>query len=66
LNVTVNDQLHTLEPESTITDLLEQLGITVRHVAVEVNGDLVPRERHPDFQLSNEDRVEVVTLVGGG
>ena len=37
-----------------------------RHVAVEVNGDLVPRERHPDFQLSNEDRVEVVTLVGGG
>ena len=64
--MTVNDQLHTLEPESTITDLLEQLGITVRHVAVEVNGDLVPRERRPDFQLSNEDRVEVVTLVGGG
>ena len=66
MNVTVNDQLHTLEPESTITDLLEQLGITVRHVAVEVNYQLVPRSEHKQHVLQDGDRLEIVTLVGGG
>ena len=66
MNVTVNDQLHTLEPESTITDLLEQLGITVRHVAVEVNYQLVPRSEHKQHVLQDGDRLEIVTPVGGG
>ncbi len=66
VKVTVNDRTQELDLGSTIADLLNRLGITVKHVAVEVNGELIPREQHESFQLSDEDRIEVVTLVGGG
>jgi sulfur carrier protein len=46
--------------------LLKELQIAVAHVAVEVNLELVPRARHARQQLADGDRVEVVTLVGGG
>jgi sulfur carrier protein len=50
----------------TVADLLSALEMTARHVAVEVNLELVPRTRHHEFELHAEDRLEVVTLVGGG
>jgi sulfur carrier protein len=40
--------------------------MAARHVAVEVNLELVPRARHREFRLREADRLEVVTLVGGG
>lgn len=66
MNVWVNDRECELDDGGTIRDLLDRLGVTVRHVAVEVNGLLVPRERHHEHRLAAEDRIEVVTLVGGG
>lgn len=39
---------------------------TSRHVAVEVNEEVVPRARHGEWRLRDGDRVEVVSLVGGG
>jgi sulfur carrier protein len=33
---------------------------------VEVNGELVPKKRHAEHQVRDGDRVEIVTLVGGG
>jgi sulfur carrier protein len=42
------------------------LGIIQPHVAVEVNLEVVPRAEHRDTILNDGDRVEVVTLVGGG
>ena len=50
----------------TIADLLEDLNLTPRHVAVEVNREIVPRASHRDHVLRDGDRLEVVTLVGGG
>jgi thiazole synthase len=49
-----------------VADLLRHLGMEGRRVAVEVNGEVVPRDRHADRRLSAEDRVEVVAFVGGG
>ena len=46
--------------------LLEQLGLTGKPVAVEVNLQLVPRQRHAEHVLADNDRLEIVTLVGGG
>jgi thiazole synthase len=54
------------EGPPTVSDLLGELGLAGRRVAVEVNGDVVPRERHRDVRLAAGDRVEVVTFVGGG
>ncbi len=51
---------------STIADLLAQLDIRVKHVAVERNRQVVPRAEHPTTTLVAGDELEVVTLVGGG
>lgn len=51
---------------ATVQQLLEALKLPARQVAVEVNYDVVPRERHAERRLQAGDQVEVVTLVGGG
>jgi len=50
----------------TLADLVEHFGLGDRAVAVELNGELIPREKHADTRIRKGDRVELVTLVGGG
>jgi sulfur carrier protein len=66
MNIQVNGQSREVAEGSTVTELLGELGVTQPHVAVEVNLELVPRAQHRDTVLNAGDRVEVVTLVGGG
>jgi thiamine biosynthesis protein ThiS len=61
----VNGQEYQIADRSTVADLLKQLG-TPRYVAVEVNGEVVPRRLQDTQQLKAGDVVELVTLVGGG
>ena len=51
---------------TTVAELLQQLELQPRYVAVEINLQLIPRQRHEQHVLQAEDRLEVVTLVGGG
>ncbi len=51
---------------ATVAQLLRELNLQPQRVAVEVNQELAPRTRHDSFVLRPGDRVEVVTLVGGG
>jgi thiazole synthase len=66
MTLTVNGEARTLPDSLTVADLLQRLGYDRRRVAVEVNCDVVPAPRHVEHQLAAGDRVEVVTLVGGG
>jgi sulfur carrier protein len=66
MQVIYNGAPRDLSPGATVSGLLAELKLASRPVAVEVNGDVVPRERHGDVILQAGDRVEVVTLVGGG
>jgi sulfur carrier protein len=66
MNIQVNGQGREIAAGSTVANLLGELGVTQPHVAVEVNLEVVPRALHRDTILSDGDRVEVVTLVGGG
>jgi thiazole synthase len=66
LTFTVNGEARSLPEPLTVAQLLERLGYDRRRVAVEVNGDVVPAGRHEAHPLSHDDRVEIVTLVGGG
>ena len=50
----------------TVSELLLELGATGKRVAVEVNQEIVPRSEHSQYQLRNDDRVEVVQAIGGG
>ena len=49
-----------------MAELVEQLGLGKAAVAVEVNREVVPRRAHAQTPLREGDRIEVVTLVGGG
>jgi len=66
LQITVNGQTTELGPETTVAQLLTHLEMQPRYVAVERNLDLVPRSEHAGCVLEDGDRLEVVTLVGGG
>ena len=66
MNIQVNGQGREIAAGSTVANLLGELGVAQPHVAVEVNLEVVPRAEHRDTILSDGDRVEVVTLVGGG
>lgn len=62
----VNGEPREVAPGITVAGLLAALQTPKTGVAVEVNREIVRRAQHPTHQLSPEDRVEVVTFVGGG
>jgi sulfur carrier protein len=64
--VFVNGQERNFESPCTVRELLEQSRLGKAACAVEVNANLVPRARHGEHVLADGDRVEIVTLVGGG
>lgn len=66
MQILVNDQPYETAEACTVAVLLEQLGLTGKPVAVEVNLQLVPRQQHTEHVLASNDRLEIVTLVGGG
>ena len=66
MNIFVNGTPREVSEGTTITQLLRTLELDERQVAVEVNLELVPRARHAAHALTESDRLEVVTLVGGG
>lgn len=66
LEIIVNGQPRTIAAGATVADLLRELGMNDRPVAVERNRDVVPRAEHADCRLENGDRLELVTFVGGG
>jgi sulfur carrier protein len=66
VRIKVNGQPRDEPDQTTVAELLLRLKLPSQHVAVEVNCELVPRARHANSVLRADDRVEIVTLVGGG
>ncbi len=66
MKLIVNGEDREFSSVSTVSALLDQLGMKPDRVAVELNGDLVPRERWDKVQLSDGDKLEIVHFVGGG
>lgn len=66
--VTVNGEPFAFQAAAgpTVANLLGALGLADRRVAVEVNGNVVPRAAQAEHPVRAGDRVEVVTFVGGG
>lgn len=66
MQIVLNGEPKTLTDGATVADLVRDLGLQPKFVAVERNETLVPRTDHARCVLSPNDRVEIVTLVGGG
>lgn len=66
MTIILNGDQTTLPSELSLQDLLATLSLPINRVAVEVNERLVKRDRFEETTLREGDRVEIVTLVGGG
>lgn len=66
MNIIVNGEARQTPGPITVAELLAELKLPLRGVAVEVNLQIVPRAKHAEYQLADGDRLEVVSLVGGG
>jgi thiamine biosynthesis protein ThiS len=66
MQLTVNGQNREVDDATTVAQLLCDLRLDGKPVAVEVNLELVPKQHHAQHRLAEGDRLEIVTLVGGG
>lgn len=64
--IVLNGEVRELGVGLTVSDLLRELGLDSRQVAVERNREVVPRAEHGSTVLAEGDQLEVVTFVGGG
>ncbi|MFC4160158.1 sulfur carrier protein ThiS [Chitinimonas lacunae] len=64
--ITVNGEVRQIPAGLSIAGLIDSLGHHGRRIAVERNGEIVPRSEHPHTELAAGDRLEVVVAVGGG
>lgn len=66
ISVTINGKAVELEKPTPLMAYLEQRGVNARTVAVEHNGEIIPRTSFTRVTLREGDKVEIVRMVGGG
>ena len=66
IEICVNGSTKAYEPPLAVTDLLQRMALAGKKVAVERNGEIVPRGAHGSTLLADGDRLEIVVAVGGG
>jgi sulfur carrier protein len=66
IQVTVNGKAHRLDRPIDVSALLASLELAGKKVAVERNGEIVPRSAHASTLLGDGDELEIVVAVGGG
>lgn len=66
MQIWLNGERRAVAPSATLSDLVAELGLGGRRLAIEVNHEIIPRAAHAGCQLKDQDRVEIVVAVGGG
>jgi sulfur carrier protein len=66
VTIVCNGEPRSLAQATTVAALVAELALPPRQIAVEVNLQLIPRGQHAQHVLADGDRVEIVSLVGGG
>jgi sulfur carrier protein len=66
IHIIVNGEPRTFEQALNAEQLVERLGLGGKRVALERNGEIVPRGRFADQRIGDGDRLEIVVAVGGG
>lgn len=66
MQIQLNGESRTVEDDADLDRLIADLGLDGRRLAVEVNGDIVPRTARAGHALQDGDRIEIVHAIGGG
>lgn len=66
ISLFINGESAELPQAMTVAALLEARGLAGKRVAVERNGEIVPKSQHAAVAVESGDRIEIVVAVGGG
>lgn len=66
IRIRLNGKERELDPGHTVTTLLESLELHPAMIVVELNRDILERDRYPDVEVTDGDTIELVHFVGGG
>ncbi|MDP1733097.1 MAG: sulfur carrier protein ThiS [Sulfuritalea sp.] len=66
MDIIINGEPQRLAEPLTVAALLEARGLAGKRVAVERNGEIVPKSQHAETALASGDQIEIVVAVGGG
>lgn len=64
--LTINGEARSFEASLTVAQLIEELALAGKRIALERNGEIVPRGQFAEQKLLDGDRLEIVVAVGGG
>ncbi len=66
LELKINGEIRQFPQALSVAGLVEELGYAGKRIAIERNGEIVPKGQHASTQLSSGDQLEIVVAVGGG
>jgi sulfur carrier protein len=66
MQVTVNGTTRSVEAPASLAELVRALGLEGKRIAIERNGEIVPKSRYAATLVDPGDRLEIVAAVGGG
>ena len=66
MEISVNGEQRSVAAALSVAELLRGMGLEGKRLAVERNGEIVPRSSHAATVLAEDDRIEIVIAVGGG
>ena len=66
LTLQINGEQKQFPPDINVAGLVSAMELTGKRIAIELNGEIVPKSRHVTTSLHDGDRLEVVVAVGGG
>ena len=66
MNIILNNDEQVVLENISVSELLEKFKINLEYMAVEVNQTIVPKSKYGNFRLKENDKVEIISAVGGG
>ena len=66
MNIILNNTMNEVHENITIEGLLILNNIRSKYIAVEINKRIIPKSKYKEYQLSEDDKVEIITAIGGG
>jgi thiamine biosynthesis protein ThiS len=66
IKIKVNGKVKTVLNNSKLSDLLKNLNIPIKKVAIELNQEIIDKKRTSNIKLKKDDKIEIVHFIGGG
>ena len=66
IKIKVNGKVRTVLNNSKLSDLLKNLKIPMKKVAIELNQEIIDKKRSSNIKLKKDDKIEIVHFIGGG